>query len=185
MTTQNPPTLMIVPGYGDSGPNHWQTLWGKQFRDSARVVQEDWERAYRDEWIEKLDQFIDMTPGPIILIGHSLGSMAIVEWAHQKKKGLPKIQGAMLVAYPDPNTKAFRSLHIKGFEKPTLEKLPFRSLFIISSNDPFITLETGRRFAKALGSQFIDIGKKGHIGSDSNLGDWPEGKELLNQLISH
>lgn len=34
------PRLVIVPGLGDSGPQHWQTLWEQKF-GAARVHQDD------------------------------------------------------------------------------------------------------------------------------------------------
>ena len=33
--------------------------------------------------------------------------------------------------------------------------------------------------------EFINIGKKGHINATSNLGNWEEGQDLLNNFIKH
>ncbi len=37
-------------------------------------------------------------------------------------------------------------------------------------------------FAKNWNSDFINIGKLGHISSDSNIGEWEEGLRILESL---
>ncbi|MEY2683344.1 MAG: hypothetical protein RJA09_488, partial [Pseudomonadota bacterium] len=37
-----PPTAVIVPGWRDSGPGHWQTLWTDTLPRVRRVVQDNW-----------------------------------------------------------------------------------------------------------------------------------------------
>jgi len=29
----------------------------------------------------------------------------------------------------------------------------------------------------------VNLGNKGHVNADSNLGDWPEGRAMLNSLM--
>jgi hypothetical protein len=61
-------------------------------------------------------------------------------------------------------------------------KLPFKSIVVASSNDPFMDLPRAQQLARAWGSEFVEIGARGHINSDSNLGDWPQGQALLKKL---
>ena len=63
-----------------------------------------------------------------------------------------------------------------------LQKLPFPSLVVASTNDEYVTLERAQYFVSCWGSQFVNIGKLGHINSESDLKDWPAGMELLRQL---
>jgi predicted alpha/beta hydrolase family esterase len=35
--------LLIVPGLGGSGPDHWQTRWEQKLSTARRVEQSDWE----------------------------------------------------------------------------------------------------------------------------------------------
>jgi predicted alpha/beta hydrolase family esterase len=37
--------------------------------------------------------------------------------------------------------------------------------------------------ARAWGSDFLNLGLKGHVNAESNLGDWPEGRAMLNSLM--
>jgi predicted alpha/beta hydrolase family esterase len=46
-----------------------------------------------------------------------------------------------------------------------------------------MTLERAQKLAKNWGSDFINIGKKGHINSEMNLGLWEEGQAILKLLI--
>ncbi|PYM48393.1 MAG: hypothetical protein DME16_11120, partial [Candidatus Rokuibacteriota bacterium] len=34
--------VLVLPGYGDSGPEHWQSLWEAEDPACRRVVQRDW-----------------------------------------------------------------------------------------------------------------------------------------------
>lgn len=43
------PTVIIVPGLGDSGPHHWQTLWQYKY-GAARVRQDDPEHPTPQAW---------------------------------------------------------------------------------------------------------------------------------------
>ena len=61
-----------------------------------------------------------------------------------------------------------------------LNRLPFPSIVVASSNDPHVTLDRAHQFAAAWGSRFVNIGVAGHI-SDT-VGPWPEGLGLLDQM---
>ncbi len=177
-------TLLISSGYADSGPGHWQLAWAAAFPNSIKVIQEDWINPNRDAWVQALDAAIRSAILSVVLVGHSLGSTAIVHWAssNRGKESIGIIKGAFLVALPDPASVAYRALAINGFDPLPLNRLPFSSILVTSSNDPFVSLEKARYFASRLGSEFINVGKKGHIGSNSDVGEWNEGKELLRKI---
>ena len=178
-------TILIVPGYGDSGPEHWQGVWLKHFPNAIKVIQKEWIKVDREAWVRTLDTAIQSAKQPVILIGHSLGCSTIIDWANSKesKKSIHKIKGALLVAPPDPDSKAFRALKLKGFDTIPLHKLPFPTILVASANDPFLSIEKARYFADCLGSEFINIGEWGHMGEDSKLGEWKEGKNLIDKLL--
>jgi predicted alpha/beta hydrolase family esterase len=179
-------TILIVPGYGDSGSNHWQGRWLQHFPNAVKVAQKDWTKIDGQEWVQTLDSAIQSAEQPIILVGHSLGCTAIIVWANLQESGksFSKIKGALLVGPPDPTSKAYRALSIKGFDALPLNQLPFPSILVASENDPFLSLEQARLFATSLGSDFVTVGKRNHMGEDSGLGEWKEGLALLNKFIS-
>lgn len=42
--------IIIVPGWRDSGPGHWQSLWAEQLPNAVRVQQDDWFNPTRQAW---------------------------------------------------------------------------------------------------------------------------------------
>ena len=91
--------ILIVPGLGDSGPGHWQTLWADSGPAFRRVHQHDFDRPQREAWIAGLDAELRRRPGPTVLVGHSLGCIAIAAWAQQHD--CAQVAGALLVAPAD------------------------------------------------------------------------------------
>ena len=63
-----------------------------------------------------------------------------------------------------------------------LRRLPFRSIVVASTNDPYLPVTRGRRFAEAWGAEHVLLGARGHIGALANLGLWEEGLMLLDRL---
>ena len=52
-----------------------------------------------------------------------------------------------------------------------------------SENDPYASFERKQFLAEKWGSDFVNVGQKGHINSDSDLKYWEEGQLILQQLI--
>jgi uncharacterized protein len=117
--------------------------------------------------------------GPdVVLVGHSCGSIAIPHWA---AKYPLKIKGAMLVGPSDVELPDFPKNAI-GFKPVPLEELPFPTIVVASSEDPYVALERAEYFAKHWGSTVVNIGPAGHINAASGYGPWAEGMELLRTL---
>jgi len=69
-----------------------------------------------------------------------------------------------------------------GFTPIPLEKLPFKSLVVASSNDVWVSEERAKFFADAWGSEYLNIGEAGHINVAGGYGEWPAGLELLKNF---
>lgn len=170
-----------VPGLFNSDDWHWQTLWEEQKPTSfVRVKQEDWENPEREKWVNELKQTIDSIKEPIVLIAHSLGCLTVAHYA-QKFPNESKILGALLVAPPD--VEVLTDNKITSFSPLPKTKLSFKSMVVGSTNDHYCPIEKAEKMAAYWGSRFINIGKKGHINSDSDVGAWTQGKGLLRNLI--
>ena len=79
---RTPSRVLIVPGWENSGPDHWQTLWERADpRRFRRVEQRDWDTPRPEDWIRELDTAIAAEPAPAVLVAHSLGCIAIAHWA--------------------------------------------------------------------------------------------------------
>jgi prephenate dehydrogenase len=175
-------TVLVLPGWQNSGPRHWQTLWEQQNPIFLRVQQRDWEFPHREWWLERITAEVRQAPAPIVFAAHSLGCIALAHWCKAAPHEVGKIKGALLVAPADVDSKDSPK-QLKDFAPAPRDLLPFPSIVVASSNDPYLTPDRAREFARTWGSRFVDIGPAGHVNGESGLGDWPEGKRLLRHLI--
>ncbi len=170
---------LILPGLYNSDPGHWQSRWEAMDATMERVIQDDWETPHCADWVARLDQALERTGPETLLVAHSAGCALVAHWAVGCSGG--RVQGALLVAPSDPEAANF-PFGPTGFAPMPLVGLPFPSVVVASSNDPFVTVMRAQAFATAWGSEFLMIGEAGHINSASSLGDWPEGFSLLFTL---
>ena len=172
--------FLTVPGLASSGPQHWQTIWERQYPAIfSRVQQENWDWPVREDWVNQLQKQIKELTEPTVLIGHSLGCITIAHWAQQFKSEY--IKGALLVAPADADISKRLSFVI-GFTPIPIKPIDFKTVVVASTNDIYATIGRSRTFAQSWGSDFVNVGKKGHINAVSGLEDWKEGKALLEAL---
>ena len=113
-----------------------------------------------------------------------MACLLVAHWAQSAPEAsLKKIKAAFLVAVADPSGPAFPSV-VVGFEAVPMRQLPFPALIVASSDDPYGSPEFSRRCARTWGTALTEVGPKGHINSASGLGAWPEGRALLQSLLS-
>jgi uncharacterized protein len=170
--------ILTLPGIGGSGPQHWQSLWEKEY-GFIRIEQEEWETPDRADWVANIENAVsEYDPKDIILVCHSAVCGPMIEWARQYQT---KIKGALLVAPADSEATTFPT-GATGFKPMPLIKLPFPSIVVTSTNDYYVTPDRATQFASAWGSELVNIGEAGHINVASGLGKWAEGLEILQRL---
>jgi uncharacterized protein len=175
------PPVLILPGLGSSGPEHWQSYWEKAHPEFARVEQRDWDNPDRDEWVATLDRAIAQQAEPPLLVAHSLACALVAHWA--ARHTLP-VFGALLVSPSDVDSPAHTPPEVRGFSPMPLQRLPGRTIVVASADDPYVDIARAGHFAKAWGARFVNAGALGHINSASGLKDWPLGRRLLDEITS-
>lgn len=170
--------VLTIPGIGNSGPPHWQSIWETKNPEFTRVLQADWDHPVRSEWVAAIERTAASARRPAVFVAHSLGCLAFAHWALSTRL---QIAGALLVAVPDPAGEQF-PVEATGFAPVPLQKLDFPSIVVASSDDPYGSPEYVSRCASAWGSRLLTIGPVGHINAASALGEWREGFELLQIL---
>lgn len=177
------PRLLLVPGLGDSGPQHWQTLWEQKYA-AARVKQDDPDSPRPESWSARLQEVVEATPGDLVLVGHSSGVLTIVHWA-RLYGGHERVKGALLVGPSDPETMQTISLYpVLGSMSPVpMQELPFPALVVASEDDPYVTFERAEEMAGAWGAELISAGEAGHINVASGHGEWEDGEVLLSECL--
>jgi predicted alpha/beta hydrolase family esterase len=169
----------IVPGLGNSGADHWQTWFEKSGKNFQRINQKEWEAPGCHDWISSIEKVIaNVDPSTVVLIGHSLGCIAIIRWATFYHKN---IKGAMLVAPSDIENPVY-TFQATGFAPIPTERINFNTIVVASSDDPWVSLDRAKYFSRCWESEFIDIGKAGHINVASGFGEWTQGLEILKHL---
>jgi predicted alpha/beta hydrolase family esterase len=175
--------VLVLPGWKNSGPAHWQTHWEDKFPEWQRVQQGNWSHPQRDEWIATLDDYISASQRPVVIVAHSLGCVTVAHWAVQTAHP-EKIAGALLVAPADVERSTVAS-SLRSFSPiPRAAALPFPALVIGSDNDPACSAWRACELADAWGAGFHLLQGAGHINADSRLGDWEAGLQLFNEWLA-
>lgn len=170
--------ILTLPGYGNSGENHWQTLWEKE-HGFKRIEQRDWTSPTCDDWVEAIEEEVSKhDPDEVILVAHSLACVSLAYWVERYNR---YIKGALLVAPCDTEAPTAPA-GILGFEPVPAVEFPFPTILVTSLNDSYTTYKRAEAFAECWGSELITIGNAGHINPASGYGKWHWGLELLKRL---
>lgn len=169
--------VLILPGLGGSGPDHWQTRWARLHPEFVTVVQDDWDKPDIGAWIARLDEAVVAALAPPVLVAHGLACLLVPLWDAACTQRT--IRAALLVAPPDP---ARLPPEAAGFADLPKMPLTFPSLVVCAADDPLCSVARTRELAGIWRSEVVEIGPSGHINGDSLLGDWDAGYALLQQL---
>ncbi|BAQ46955.1 MULTISPECIES: RBBP9/YdeN family alpha/beta hydrolase [Methylobacterium] len=164
--------ILVVPGYTNSGPDHWQSRWQERLSTARRVDQASWDHPEPDAWRDAVIAAVQAASRPVVLVAHSLGVIACVQAASYLPQGA--VAGAFLVALPDierPDTPAV----LRRFAPIPREPLPFTSVLVASRTDPYTAYDRAGAFAADWGAELVDAGESGHLNGESGHGPWPEG----------
>ncbi len=174
--------VLTIPGWHGCGPTHWQSRW-EQLHGARRVVQDDWEHPVLSGWIAALDRAVASQGAPVVLAAHSLGCALVAHWAaYAQPAGTATIRAALLVAPPDVERVGVPA-DVLGFAPMPARPLPFVSMVVASSDDPYCSLDRAAGFAADWGSDLVHLGAAGHLNADSGLGDWPTGWEFVESWL--
>jgi predicted alpha/beta hydrolase family esterase len=176
----SPTPILILPGYADSGPDHWQSHWERADPACRRVVQDDWLLPRLEDWLAALDRHVRECASPPVLAAHSLACALVAHWA---ARASAPVKGALLVAPADVDSPLHTPDEVRSFSPIPLARLPFPSIVVAGSDDPFVTPARAAAFARAWGSRLITLPGAAHVNADAGYGPWPEGRELLADLL--
>lgn len=172
--------ILILPGLGNSGPEHWQRRWADRFSTGRIVEQAEWDRPTLPDWTATIIQAIAAAERPVVLIAHSLAVSALAHAAPRFPAG--KVRGALLVAPPDHEGGELPP-EIRGFGHVPRDPLPFPSLLVASTDDIYCSVERAVDMATAWGSELHLAQNAGHINAASGHGPWPEGLLMFTRLM--
>jgi predicted alpha/beta hydrolase family esterase len=170
--------VLMLPGIGGSGPDHWQSVWEREHPSYRRIEMPDWNAPELELWVSLIDAAVKAQSSPALIVAHSLGCLALAHWVSRGGR----LHGALLVAVPDPTGPEYPQA-ASSFRELPLVPFGFPSRVVASRNDPYGSFEHAARCAAAWQCELFDVGALGHINADSRLGAWPQGQELLRGLL--
>ena len=171
--------VLLLPGWLDSGPTHWQSRWEAD-HGFERVVQDDWNWPRRGDWMTRLEEVVLSQQQPVVLAAHSLGCQLVAAWsAHSRLSA--RVHAALLAAPPDTERDDMPP-NLFNWRPIVRQRLPFPSLVVASTNDPFCAIDRAQGMAADWGACMRVIGERGHVNGDSGLGDWNDGLAWLAEL---
>jgi uncharacterized protein len=179
----NETSILVVAGHMGPGPDHWQRRLVSKLSTAQLVEQEDWVHGSLPVAVETLAAAVAAAEKPVVFVAHSVGCI-LVAHAVQAMAAPEKVRGAYLVVPPNEAAlRAFSGIDPQFANVPQ-GPLPFPSLLVATSNDPYSTLEDSASLALAWGSQLVEAGEAGHIDHTSGHGPWPEGMMRFAGFLS-
>ena len=140
--------VLILPGIGGSGPDHWQSRWECLEPSFRRIRVPDWDRPDLEAWVQALGEAVRDAGSAPAIVAHSLGCLAVAHWA--SRGGLAR--AALLVAVPDPAGAAFPEV-ARSFGPVPLVPLAFETRVVASRDDAYASFDFQRNCAAACGSR--------------------------------
>ena len=176
--------VLVIPGLRDSGDAHWQTWLQGQYVDAARVTKRDWHRPELASWSERIGDTLARSSRHTVwvAVAHSFGCLALAHHLAQRAADgteVPdhgRIVAALMVAPADP---------VKFGLSAELPHAPLDlPLTVIGSeDDPWMPLERARDWAHTWGGGFVNLGRVGHINTESGFGPWPLARHKVDHLV--
>jgi uncharacterized protein len=178
--------ILVIPGYEGAGPVHWQSRMVGKLSTARIVDQPDWLHSSQSIALAQIVKAVDEATRPIVFVAHSLGNILVAQAVPElTDQGLiDRVRGAYFVAAPVARAVAELAKVDPAFGNIPRDPLPFPSVLVASSNDPFASLEDSADLALAWGSKLIEAGEQGHINTASGHGPWPEGMMSFAGFLS-
>lgn len=165
--------ILMVPGWTNSGPEHWQSRWEQRLSSARRVEQPDWARPRKDVWVANIVKAVDAARQPVVLVAHSLGVIACLHALPFVKPG--DVIGAFLVAPIGETTIETEEAIDHAFLPIPRGRISVPAVVVASHDDPHAPFLTSEELAYGWGAELVDAGHAGHINTASGYGPWPEG----------
>ncbi|GAA1690870.1 alpha/beta hydrolase [Glycomyces endophyticus] len=162
--------FLAVPGRGVPLPGHWQREWAAR-PGWAWAPEPPGPPVVFAERVAALQAAVAASLEPVVLVAHSAGCVTVATWALAHGPG--PVRAALLVTPP-----------FLREEPVPMAPLPFRSLVVASSDDPYCTPEGAAAYARAWGAERFDAGAVGHLDAKTGFGPWPEGERLVAALAT-
>lgn len=167
--------VLIIPGLHGSEDGHWQTWLQWRFRGSRRVEQADPHTPSLPAWSERVAEVVAREPATRwVAVAHSFGCLALAR--HLATRGGDEIAAVLMVAPAEPAKFGLEALLPRS-------PLGLPGRLLASETDPWMTLDSARRWADRWGLPLTNLGDVGHINTASGFGPLPIAQRLTQRCI--
>lgn len=179
-------SILVIAGYEGSGEVHWQQRLISKLSAATLVEQDDWLFGSLSNAVDRIVQSVAAAQKPVVFVAHSAGCCLVSHAvaALTAAGEIAKVRGAFMVSAPDPEIVKTLPMIDPLLPLVPREFLPFPSVLVSSSNDPFCSQDVSKSLAADWGSVWVDAGEAGHINTDSGHGPWPEGMMRFAGFLS-
>ena len=185
---------VLIHGWGGNPKKDWFVWLDKELRKKNWEVlvpkMPDTFNPIIDKWISFLNKKIKKLDENTYLIGHSIGSQALMRYVEQLPKDV-KIGGIIFVAgwfNLSDNTwdEDYKPEIAEPWIKTPVDFNKIKShtsniLAIFSDNDPYVPMSDSKIFKDKLGARIIIENSKGHISGEDGVKEYPL---LLEELTN-
>jgi predicted alpha/beta hydrolase family esterase len=179
--------IIIVYGYGGSGPGHWQRWLETELQRRHAPVMfpelPDTSAPQKDAWVEALANVLAGVPGePVTLVCHSLGCWAVDHLFAEH--GVFGVRAALLVAPPSPFLifEPADSFFPPPRRASAWAPIAAQTLLVGGDNDEFTSPEEFEEIARTISVGCQIIPGVAHVNVDSGHGPWPFALEWLRSV---
>ena len=170
--------VLILHGWGGSDAPHWQAELACEIAKNYGTVSfpllDNCHFPSKNRWIKQVKKILeDFRPDTVVC--HSLANTL---WFWLCEEGIENVERLFMVSPPSLTTA--ESTIKTFFPCPMPDDLHAKEVqMIVSSNDPWITVEEASEIAQHYSIPLTIIENAGHINADSGYGKW----ELIEQLV--
>lgn len=165
--------ILIVPGWTNAQPDHWQSRWERNLKTARRIEQADWETPRLTDWVARIVETVHATTRPCVIVAHGCGVIAVATAAPQLAH--TSLKGLFLVAPVDLAGHEIWPATDGGFAALPMQRLPVVAKVVGSSTDPYCSVEQTQAIGAIWGADVSIIANAGHLNIASGHGPWPEG----------
>jgi predicted alpha/beta hydrolase family esterase len=176
--SKNMKRVFIIHGWKASPESNWFP-WLKNELEKNGIAVEVLAMPYSvhpkcEEWVNYLKEKVGQVDEDVILIGHSLGTITILNYLSVLKEG-EKIGGTILVSgsAENPGFEELNSFFETMFDHERMRKASKKFVAIHSDDDPVVPFEMGKRMSDILQAEFITIHNGEHLNAGNGLFEMP------------
>jgi predicted alpha/beta hydrolase family esterase len=187
--------VLIIHGFEGAPNGGWRPwLLGKLGREdiyAASLVMQNPAKPLCKEWIKEIETQIKKFPkDKIILIGHSLGVPAILNFLEKTKS--KNIIGSILVSGPYKVDKGYSKYNVLknffpkkegGFNWDKVKKACKNFYIIHGANDGVVKFSHAEFFKENLNGKLISVPNGGHLNGSAGWYELPQALSAIKEII--